>query len=116
MEKSLLEISSKYILKNIFSYLKVIKALKIIKSNKKIRTKLEIPLFFYQYYFFFSLFKAIKIESLDDILNSPYLEYFPKDAKYELLCKFVETRKLFTENDYIYLKFDDRDKISFMRK
>ena len=58
MENNLWEkISCKYILKKIFSCLKVTKALKIIKLSEKIKTRLDISLFHYQYYYHFVLFK-----------------------------------------------------------
>ena len=108
------EISSKYLLKCIFSYLKVPTTLKIIKISKKIRTILEISLFHYQYYFFFELYKTLKIETIYDIINSPYLEIFPEDTKYDLICKFIEARKLFND-DYQYIKIDNTKDISFMQ-
>ena len=108
------EISSKYLLKCIFSYLRVPTTLKIIKISKKIRTILEISLFHYQYYYFFGLFRILKIETIYDIINSPYLKIFPEDTKYELICKFIEARKLFTD-DYLYLKIDDTKELSFIQ-
>ena len=51
----LLNISCKYILKKVFSYRKVKRALKILNINKGIQDKLEISLYHYQYYYFFIL-------------------------------------------------------------
>lgn len=106
MEKSILEnISSKYIFKNIFSFLKVQTSLKIIKVNKKLRNILEINLFHYQYYYFFILFKNVKIEKINDILDSSYFIFFPEDSKYELLWKLIVKRNLFSnENLHLELK------------
>ena len=97
MEKPLFEkISSKYIFKNIFSYIKVETSLKLLKTCKNIRKILGITLFHYQYYYFFILFKHVKIETLDDILNSPYIQMFPENTKNELICKLIGKRKLFS--------------------
>jgi hypothetical protein len=50
MENNLIDkISSKYIIKNIFSYLKVQKALEILKPTKKLQKRLNISLFHYQF-------------------------------------------------------------------
>ena len=49
-------ISSKYVLKEIFSYLKEIKVLKILKISKKLRNIYEIKLFHYQLCSFFFFF------------------------------------------------------------
>ena len=106
------KVSSKYILKKIFSLMKVPKALNVIKLNKEIKEKLDITLFHYQYYYFFILFKNEKIETIYDIINSPYLTIFPENVKYELILKYIETKKLF-KNDYIYLNFDN---ISLIQK
>ena len=85
-------ISCKYILKQLFSFLKVTKALKIIKSSEKIKARLDISLFHYQYCSFFVLFKKEKIERIEDILESSYLKIFPDDKKYELILKFIEAK------------------------
>ena len=77
------EISSKYILKEIFSYLKLQKSLEIIKINKKLRNIYDISLFHYQSYYFFTLFKNVKIETISDILESSYIDIFPEDVKYD---------------------------------
>jgi hypothetical protein len=42
------------------------------------------------------------------------LKIFPEDTKYELICKFIEARKLFTD-DYLYLKIDDTKELSFIQ-
>ena len=107
-------ISSKYVLKEIFSYLKVIKALQILKTSKKLRNIYEIKLFHYQLCSFFAFFKNIKIESIKDILYSPYLEIYPEDVKYKLILKLMEKRKLFDE--YIFINYNDNKLISFIRK
>ena len=109
------QISCKYILKKIFSLIKVTKALNIIKLNKEIKEKLDISLFHYQYYYFFILFKAEKIETIDDIINSPYLKIFPENVKYELIIKYIEAKKLF-KNEYIYLNIKDNNNISLIKK
>ena len=115
MNNSLWEkISSKYLFKFIFSYLNAPTTLKISKTSKKLRNILGISLFHYHYYYFFELFKILKIETFDDIINHPYLEIFPKETKYEFLCKFIESRKLFTD-DYIFLRFEDIKGISFIQ-
>jgi len=115
MNNSLWEkISSKYLFKIIFSYLNAPTTLKISKTSKKLRNILGISLFHYHYYYFFELFKILKIETFDDIINHPYLEIFPKETKYEFLCKFIESRKLFTD-DYIFLRFEDIKGISFIQ-
>ena len=108
-------ISCKYILKQLFSFLKVIKALKIIKSSEKIKARLDISLFHYQYCSFFVLFKKEKIERIEDILESSYLKIFPDDKKYELILKFIEAKKLFS-NEYLYLNIDDKNIISLLIK
>ena len=108
-------ISSKYLLKYIFSYLKIPTTLKLIKRSQKIRTKLEITLFHYQYYCFFILFKNVKIETIDNILASPYLEKFPEEVKFELIMKLIETRKLFN-NDCAYLNIFDKNYKTFIHK
>ena len=115
MNSSLWEkISSKYLLKSIFSYLKVPTTLKIIKASKKIQNILDISLFHYQYYCFFGLFRILKIETTYDIINSSYLKIFPEDKKYELISKFIENRKLFAD-ERVYLKIDDNESISFIQ-
>ena len=106
------KVSSKYILKKIFSLMKVPKALNVIKLNKEIKEKLDITLFHYQYCYFCIFFKNEKIETIYDIINSPYLKIFPENVKYELIFKYIETKKLF-KNDYIYLNFDN---ISLIQK
>ena len=108
-------ISCKYILKRLFSFLKVTKALKIIKSSEKIKARLDISLFHYQYCSFFVLFKKEKIERIEDILESSYLKIFPDDKKYELILKFIEAKKLFS-NEYLYLNIDDKNIISLLIK
>ena len=116
MEAKIYEgISSKYILKEIFSCLKITKTLNIIKINKKLRSLYDITLFHYQYCYFFNLFKNVKIETFDDILDKHYLNIFPEDVRYELVWKLIEKRKLF-DNDYIKLNIDDKEKISFIQK
>ena len=108
MDYCLLEnISCKYILKKIFSYIKVSKALEIIKLNKRIRSNLEISLFHYQYYYFCTLFKSIKVESIDDILHSYYLQSFPLDVRYDLAFNYIKNRKLF-KDEYVYLNIEDK--------
>ena len=106
------KVSSKYILKKIFSLMKVPKALNVIKLNKEIKEKLDITLFHYQYYYFFILFKTEKIETIDNMIDSPYLKKFPENVKNELIIKYIEAKKLF-KNDYIYLNFDN---ISLIQK
>ena len=85
-------ISCKYILKLIFSYLKVNKALNVIKLNNKMRNILDISLSHYKYYYFCSLYKTVKIETINDILSSPYFEYFPENVRYEQAFKCIEKR------------------------
>ena len=108
-------ISCKHILKNIFSYLKVPKALKMINSNKKIRTTLEISLYHYQYYYFFILFKLIKVESINDILYSHYLNIVSEDVRYYLALNLIKKSKLF-KDEYVYLNIDDKLSKNFIRK
>ena len=116
MENNLWEkISCKYILKKIFSCLKVTKALKIIKLSEKIKTRLDISLFHYQYYYFFVLFKKEKIEKIEDILESPNINIFPDKTKDELVLKFIESKKLF-HDEYLYLNIDDKNTISLFSK
>jgi len=102
------KVSCKYILKKIFSLIKVPKALNLIKKNKEIKERLDITLYHYQYYYFFILFKDEKIETIDNIINSPYLKIFPENVKYELIIKYIEAKKLF-KNDYIYLNINDNN-------
>ena len=102
-------ISSKYILKEIFSYLKLQKSLEIIKINKKLRNIYDISLFHYQSYYFFTLFKNVKIETISDILESPYIDIFPEDAKYELIWRLIEKRKLFKNDDFYVIKNNKRN-------
>ena len=97
-------ISSKYILKEIFSYLKLQKSLEIIKINKKLRNIYDISLFHYQSYYFFTLFKNLKIETISDILESSYIDIFPEDAKYELIWRLIEKRKLFKNDDFYLIR------------
>ena len=114
MENNLWEnIKSKYILKNIFSYLKVTKALKIIKPSEKIKARIDISLFHYKYCCFYVIFKKEKIEKIEDILESPNLKIFPDDTKYELIFKFIEAKKLFRD-EYLYLNIDDKNIISLL--
>ena len=108
-------ISCKHILKNIFSYLKVPKALKMINTNKKIRTTLEISLYHYQYYYFFILFKLIKVESINDILYSHYLNIVSEDVRYYLALNLIKKSKLF-KDEYVYLNIDDKLSKNFIRK
>ena len=116
MEKNIWEnISSKYLLKNVFSYLKVHLALKVIKKSKKIRETLEISLFHYQYYYFCILHKTIIIEKIGDILNSPYITKFPEKIRFELILKFIQSKKLFND-EYIYLKNEKKNGINFFEK
>ena len=103
------------VIKKIFSYIKVERSLKIIKPNKEIQNKIDISLFHYQYYYFFLLFKTEKIETIYDIIYSPYLKLFPKYIKYNLILKFIESRKLF-KNDYIYLNINDENILSLIQK
>ena len=108
-------ISSKYIFKKILSYLKIPKALNIIKINKKIKTNFDVILFHYQYCYFFSLFKTTKIETINDILDSPYLDSFPEDIRYDLILKLIENRKLFKDK-YAYINIEDNKSIEFLKK
>ena len=107
-------ISCKYILKLIFSYLKVNKALNVIKLNNKMRNILDISLSHYKYYYFCSLYKTVKIETFNDILSSPYFEYFPENVRYEQALKYIEKRKLF-KNEHIYLNIDAQSNLTFMK-
>ena len=50
------KISSKYIIKLIFSHIKVRKSLQIIKLNKNLMDRIDIKLSHYQLYNLFSLF------------------------------------------------------------
>ena len=109
------KVSCKYILKKIFSLIKVTKALNIIKINKEIKEKLDISLFHYQYYYFFILFKTEKIETIDNMIDSPYLKKFPENVKNELIIKYIEAKKLF-KNDYIYLNMENNNHISLIQK
>ena len=86
------KVSRKYILKKIFSLIKVPKTLNVIKLNKEIKEKLEISLFHYQYCYFCIFFNNEKIETIYDIINSPYLKIFPENVKYELILKYIETK------------------------
>ncbi len=108
-------ISCKYILKKIFSYIKVSKALEIIKVNKRIRYNLDITLFHYQYYYFCTLFKEVNIESINDILNSYYLQSFPEDIRYDLVLNYIKNRKLF-KDEYVYLNIEDKITKDFIEK
>ena len=103
------EISSKYILKEIFSYLKLTKSLEIVKINKKLRNIYDISLFHYQSYYFFTLFKNVKIETINDILESSYIDIFPEDVKYELIWRLIEKRKLFKNDDFYIIKPNKRN-------
>ena len=109
------KVSCKYILKKIFSLIKVTKALNIIKINKEIKEKLDISLFHYQYCYFFILFKTEKIETIDNMIDSPYLKKFPENVKNELIIKYIEAKKLF-KNDYIYLNMENNNHISLIQK
>ena len=108
-------ISCKYILKKIFPYIKVSRALKIIKTNKRLRNKLDISLYHYQYYYFCTLFKTVNIESIKDILNSIYLQSFPEDIKLDLALNYIKNRKLF-KDEYVYLNIDDKITKYFIKK
>ena len=103
------EISSKYILKEIFSYLKLTKSLEIVKINKKLRNIYDISLFHYQSHYFFTLFKNVKIETINDILESSYIDIFPEDVKYELIWRLIEKRKLFKNDDFYIIKPNKRN-------
>lgn len=116
MDYSLWEnISSKFILKKNFSYIKVSRALIIIKTNKRIRSNLEISLFHYHYYYCCTLFKTVNIESINDILYSHYLQSFPKDVRYDLALNLIKNRKLF-KDEYAYLNIDDKISKDFIQK
>ena len=108
-------ISCKYILKKIFSNIKVSKALEIIKINKRIRSNLEISLFHYHYYYCCTLFKTVNIESINDILHSHYLQSFSEDVKYDLALNLIKNRKLF-KDEYAYLNIDNKISKDFIQK
>lgn len=63
------KISSKYILKEIFSYIQLNKSLNIIKKSQKLQKVLDISLFTYQNIFLFNKLK-INYDTLD------YINYF----------------------------------------
>ena len=115
MEENLLEkISCKYIIKSIFSYIKEIRALKIIKINKKLIEKCEIDISTYQTNSLYNLFKNTKINNIHDILNFPYLDFFPENIKNRIVSQIINEEKFF--NDYIYINVDDIKSISFLLK
>ena len=70
-------------------------------------------MFHYQYYYCFILFKAVKVESINDILHSHYLKSFPEDVRCNLPLKLIG--KLFKE-EYVYLNINDNINPAFIQK
>ena len=102
------KISSKYVKKIIFSYLKLPILLKFLKPYKKLRKNLYITDFHYIYYFILIVFKNINIETLNDILNSPYILILPENERYEVIAKLIKKKKLFLDKP---ITFDIYDKL-----
>ena len=90
MEKCLFEqISSKYIRRTIISYLTMRKVLKLFKYSKKHRKLFGITESNYQYYNIFRILKNNKIETINDIIYSPYIQFLPKNSQYEMISNLV---------------------------
>lgn len=88
------KISNKYLLKEIFSYIKLNKFLNIIKKNKKYQKALDIPLFTYQSIY---LFKKLKID-YDTINNDKLYSFITDEFKIKvdkaLFVKMIEEKKV----------------------
>ena len=109
MEDNKLErISSKYIIRTLFSYLKVGKSLKIIKINKKLMERIDINSFHYQLYSLYSLFKDTKSDNINDILDSPYMELYPDDIKCEVIFRLMKKKKSLQDYNFIDI-YDDKN-------
>ena len=115
MEDNMLErISSKYIIRLLFSHIKIGKSLKIIKINKKLMERIDIKEFHYQLYSLYSSFKYSKIDNINDILNSPKMTLYPDDIKCEVIFRLMKKEKLF--QNYNYINIYDQQKISLIIK
>ena len=108
------KISSKYIIKLIFSHIKVRKSLQIIKLNKNLMDRIDIKLSHYQLYNLFSLFNQFKLNNIDDILDFPYLHLFPDDVICEAIYRYMKKEKLL--QNYYYINIYDDKKISMIKK
>ena len=108
------KISSKYIIKLIFSHIKVRKSLQIIKLNKNLMDRIDIKLSHYQLYNLFSLFNQFKLNNINDILDFPYLHLFPDDVKCEAIYRYMKKEKLL--QNYYYINIYDDKKISMIKK
>ena len=108
------KISSKYIIKLIFSHIKVRKSLQIIKLNKNLMDRIDIKLSHYQLYNLFSLFNQFKLNNIYDILDFPYLHLFPDDVKCEAIYRYMKKEKLL--QNYYYINIYDDKKISMIKK
>ena len=87
------EISSKYILKEIFSYIQLNKSLNIIKKSQKLQKVLDISLFTYQNIFLFNKLK-INYDTLDyDKLFSFITDEFKIKIDKNLFIKMIEEKK-----------------------
>ena len=107
MEKCLFEkISSKYIRRTIISYLTLRKVLILFKYSKKHRKLFGITEGNYQYYNIFRILKNNKIETINDIKYSPYIQLLPKNSKYEMISNLVLKTKHFI-NKPIILNIND---------
>ena len=100
MEKSLFEkITSKYIRRAIFSFIKIPTLLKLLIPYKNLRKLLDITPFHYHYYSMIILFKNIDIKekSSKDIISkfNSYLGIFPEETRYKALAKLIITKKYF---------------------
>ena len=115
MEDNKLErISSKYLIRTLFSYLKIGKSLKIIKINKKLMERIDINLFHYQLYSLYSSFKYTKIDNINDILDSPYMALFPDNVKCEVIYRLMKKKKLL--QNYNYINIYEDQKVSLIMK
>ena len=113
-DKIIGKISSKYIIKLIFSHIKVRKSLQIIKLNKNLMDRIDIKLSHYQLYNLFSLFNQFKLNNINDILDFPYLHLFPDDVKCEAIYRYMKKEKLL--QNYYYINIYDDKKISMIKK
>ena len=87
------KISSKYILKEIFSYIQLNKSLNIIKKSQKLQKVLDISLFTYQNIFLFNKLK-INYDTLDyDKLFSFMTDEFKIKIDKNLFIKMIEEKK-----------------------
>lgn len=68
------------------------KVLKLFKYSKKHRKLFGITESNYQYYNIFRILKNNKIETINDIIYSPYIQFLPKNSQYEMISNLVSIK------------------------